>query len=325
MPHLHGVSKLAVSLGLLLGNLLPAQAEGPIGKSPADFGQWYLSAHAGFSAADGPETDGHDRSPNTSNVFLSPSDSGVFGGTLGYVFGDSPVNSAGWANARIEGAFSAYVGLEEKETTVGGSIRPLVGGGSSGDTALPARSTRKNSIFHGSIGLRGDKEINDNITVASGFDIFIRSNEDNTFSIIEDVNRPTRSAKIDSMFYGAMLVVQPEIKLSGPLSFVSDFGVGAYLVDVDSNFRSLTSGNSQALSASRSKAGFRLKASGGFKYAVANGVSTSLTAGVDYWSETPYAHLESAQDRTDTALRFDDLLEFKTGVTVSVALGDTTN
>lgn len=307
-----------VGAGLALAS--PAMAE--MGTSPSEPGSMYFTAFGGYVNSDGTATPGHGRNVNTPNFLVEAEDGGFGGVTLGYVFG-TPV-PFGLTNFRGEATFAVSGFSDDEISNPTGSILDL--NGVSGVINFPVQSEQSRDVYDGSLALKGDMELGPDLGMSVGLEVFVRKSEDETTAVNSAGN--FRTHDVDALFYGAMVVVQPEFAITPSLSLVGDLGVGLYGVDADVDSRSFVAATALTFADEDSTVGFRGRANGGLKFNATDSISLTVFGGVDFWSDVPVANQRRTQiiaPGVPPRTKFTDLVELKAGLSLTFVFGGAPN
>lgn len=325
-----------VAAGLSIG---PEVASADMGKAPATQGI-ILSFEGGYLYQDGPDVTGHGTSPSlipnppvgdeaVTDVTVAPEDGYFLGGSIGVDTG-SPYLFGFFRRIELYGLYGETDDSARSSVPPSGDVvLTSVDGSIIGINGTAGRTTVERTTWEGALRFEGDDRVNASTTVTYVISPFIRGFEEDARTTVSGCCDFGRTGNVDATLYGVYIAAEPETWLTPTFALVARGGVGVYGYDADGKFRSFGDVNTTgdfdaAVSDGDSGAGFRGLLGVGLKFKVAPTALLEGFAEADYFSSVPTAELisNSLDGGTVSHVGDDDLWEFRTGLRLTVGLGN---
>lgn len=304
-----------------------------MGRAPVESGT-YGGIEGGYLHQDGGDLIGH--GVNTApgvivDTALSPDGGWFAGGMIGFASRDALIGGLPFHRVEVYGLYGrseddvshavpGVVGVALKN--VDASV--LVELGASGTSEAERRT------FEGGLRFEADDASNATSSLTWVFNPFIRSsNEEINSHVIECCNL-FRSGDVDTLMYGVVLAVEPELWLSSSIALVGRAGIGVYGYEADGDYSSIDDLNgffAATLSDSESGIGFRGQLGAGLKFKLGSTANLETFAEADYFSDVGTARMANNQppggagaervSQTDTT----DMWELRAGARLTVGFG----
>lgn len=322
------VSARQVWLASLAALSLPGTSAwaGEMGR-PASPGS-YLTIEGGYTYLDGSDVIGHGVNVGASlavapdDRLVSPDSGWHAGASLGFatpglfVFNRAEVYfSGGESDDSVTSVQEVPPGIQLQN--LDSSAVAIIGGMST--TEIERRA------YEGGVKLAYDQAAGASTSYSWVLTPFFRKADEETLTLVQGTaDEASRSADIETRFYGVTVAVEPETWISPSVALVGRLGVGAYYYDANGTFSAASTvpAFDSAFSDGESGAGFRALLGAGVKVRLSEGLLLTGYAEANYLSDVGTARLPDNDFATQTraSVATDDEWELNAGARLSISL-----